>query len=428
LVIEKNRIFSGLLVAFLLLVSIGFGQGNYSPYSRYGIGKLYSNGNLLNMGMGGTSIGSRNPLFVNPYNPASYTCFDSTSFVFDAGLSARLLTLKTSTVTEKINDAGLSYITMGFPITKWWKTSLGVLPFSSMKYQIGIDSTLENLGNVRFGYNGNGGLNRGYIGNGFKIGKNFSLGVNFSYIFGTLDKVRTVSYPDSGNYFSSRLTNSYIIKNLYFDFGAQYYKELKNGLLLTTGVTFSPGQSLTGSADFLAVTFYHNDASNLDVTKDTALYQTGVEGKVHLPMSAGLGMTLGRSNRWTIGTDFQYTQWSSYKFFGASDSLKNSFRFSLGGQYKPSPMDVGGYLKRINYRAGIRFEKSYLELRNTSLNEIGISFGLGLPMKKSRSTINLAFETGTFGTTDNRLIKENYFRISLGASMFEKWFVKRKYD
>lgn len=380
------------------------------------------------MGMGGTTLGIRNSLFVNPYNPASYTAFDSTSFIFDGALSAKLLTLKTTSDSYKVNDASLGYITMGFPVTKWWKSSFGVMPYSSINYRIGIDSTLENIGNVRFGYTGTGGINRAYLGNAFQPFKNLSVGFNISYLFGTLQKDRTVTFPDSGNFFSSKLSNSAIIRNIYLDFGLQYHAQLKNGLLFCTGLTFSPGQSLSTNADFLAITYYHNSSSNLDVTKDTAMFETSVPGTTYLPLTGGIGFSLARTSRWTIGADFQYQNWSAYKYYGVSDSLNNSFRISLGGQFRPSAVDVGQYWKRINYRLGVRFEKSYLELRNRNLNEFGISFGLGLPMKKSRSMLNLAFETGTFGTTESKLIKENYFRFSVGASLFERWFIKRKYD
>lgn len=417
-----------LLVALAFLPFLVIGQSSNTPYSRYGIGELHGNTNMLNMAMGGTSLGIRNPLFVNPYNPASYTSFDSTSFIFDAALYGKIMTLKTNSASEKINDAGLSYITMGFPITRWWKTSFGLLPFSSTGYQIGIDSVVENFGKVQYGYSGSGGLNRAYFGNGFQPFKHLSVGFNLSYIFGTISKTRTLSFPDSTNHFSSMLDNSIQVRSLIMDFGVQYHNTLKNGLDLTTGLTFSPGQTLTGKTDFLAVTYYHNYSSNLDVMKDTSYYETGKKGKISYPMKAGAGFSLGRTNRWNAGADVEFQNWSDFRYFGASDSLKNSLRISVGGQYRPSPLDVGSYWKRVNYRLGFKFQQSYLELRNTRLNEFGIGFGLGLPMKKSRSTINLAFEVGTFGSTDNKLIKENYFRFSIGSSMFEKWFLKRKYD
>ncbi|NVO21304.1 MAG: hypothetical protein HXX13_16505 [Bacteroidetes bacterium] len=401
---------------------------NSSPYSRFGLGKISPNNNTLMMALGGSSSALRSPLCVNPYNPASYTSFDTTSFVFDAGLQANLMTLKTNTTSFKVNDASLAYITMGFPLTKWWKASVGLLPYSSIGYLIGSDSVISQLGKVEYGYTGSGGLNKAYIGNGFKLTKHISAGLNVAYYFGNINHERTLSYPDSNGYMRSRITSSAAIKNLIFDFGLQYYTAFSNDRNFTFGLTLTPQQSMSSSSNNLAVNYFHNYSSNIDVTRDTILFEDGTKGKVVLPMSIGTGIAFGRSTRWSTYADVRWQQWEKYTYFGESGNLKNSTRISLGGQFRPSALDVGTYWKRINYRAGVRFEMSNLELRNTRLNDIGVSFGAGLPMKKSRSTLNLAFEVGTFGSTNNNLIKENYFRFSIGAAMFEKWFLKRKYD
>lgn len=103
-------------------------------------------------------------------------------------------------------------------------------------------------------------------------------------------------------------------------------------------------------------------------------------------------------------------------------------RISLGGEYTPSLSTVSNYLQRITYRGGFRYSNSFLELRGQQINEFGISFGFGLPLPRTRSTINLAAEIGTRGTKSENLIKENYVRFTLGLSIFERWFIIRKYD
>lgn len=136
-----------------------------------------------------------------------------------------MVTLKTNTATYKANDAGLAYITMAFPITRWWKTSLGLIPYSTVGYLIGNDSVIEHLGNVEYGFTGNGGVNNAYLGNAFKLTDHFSVGANVSYYFGTIDRERTISYPDSSYHFSSKINNSTQVRNLVLDFGAQYYTD-----------------------------------------------------------------------------------------------------------------------------------------------------------------------------------------------------------
>jgi hypothetical protein len=58
---------------------------------------------------------------------------------------------------------------------------------------------------------------------------------------------------------------------------------------------------------------------------------------------------------------------------------------------------------------------------------------MGLPIAISRqapnqlTVVNIAFEYMKRGNNDN-LLKENAFRLSLGFSLSDFWFIKRKYD
>src|SRR5215207_1346671 len=65
-------------VLFLLLVQQIFAQEN-SPYSRYGLGDLVPNTNIVNRGMGGISAGYVDILSINYNNPASYSNFQTQS-------------------------------------------------------------------------------------------------------------------------------------------------------------------------------------------------------------------------------------------------------------------------------------------------------------------------------------------------------------
>lgn len=66
-------------------------------------------------------------------------------------------------------------------------------------------------------------------------------------------------------------------------------------------------------------------------------------------------------------------------------------------------------------------------MQNTQIKDFGISFGFGFPLPRSLTTINLGFEIGRFGTKVNDLYQNNYFRVNLGVSVWERWFIKRKY-
>ena len=100
---------------------------------------------------------------------------------------------------------------------------------------------------------------------------------------------------------------------------------------------------------------------------------------------------------------------------------------SIGFEIVPNRNSAFTYWERVAYRVGFRYEYTYLNLNNNQINDFGISFGMGLPLRKSKSTVNFGVEFGQFGTTANNLIRENYVRFTLGITMFQKWFEQSKY-
>ena len=413
----------------MLTVQLTFAQTKIgSPYSRFGIGDLARNSSIVNMGMGGTSLAFSSPFYINTANPASYAAFDTTSFVFEGSAYGKLSTLSTSSLSQKSQYASLGSLLFGFPVTKWWKSSLGLIPVTNMGYKI-LDTQINTLtGKAQFSYTGSGGLNQFYLGNAFKLNKNLSIGFNTAFVFGPLNKERSVIYPDSAFIYGSKITNTTYIQDILLTYGLLYRKSFKTDHFFATGLTFSNSQKLNGTDEFLATTFTRNYVGNYDITKDTVLYKPGFTSSIMFPTALGIGISIGRTDRWLTAADLKIQEWSKFRYNDQSDSLRNSFEISAGTQFKPSFTDVGSYLGRIQYRVGVRYAQTYLQLHNSRLNESAISFGLGLPLKKSKSTFNLAIEAGQRGTTKNNLIQENFVRISFGVSFYERWFIKRKYD
>lgn len=397
-----------------------------SPYSRYGVGDLQNNRYFRNLAMGGISFGFRNANTVNYANPASYTVFDSTSFVFETGINSQFLQLNSKEKSQLSNYTSLGYLVLGFPVTKWWGASVGLLPYSNLGYKISDSEEIAGVGNVNYLYEGNGGLNQFYAGNSFKITKNLSAGFNTSFIFGTLGKTRTVSMPDSAYFLNLRMNNGIVVNDFLFNYGVQYNKKFKNDITLGLGLVFSNTSNLTAKQDSFAYTFLVS--SSAESIKDTLVNTSGANGKIVIPQNIGAGICIGKKDRWLAGVDVSMQNWEKYSSFGEKDSLKNSFQAAVGFEFTPKNSAVSGYFKRIHYRFGARYNKTYLQLRDNQLSEVAFSFGMGLPLKKSKTAINIGVELGQRGTTENNLIQENFGRIVLSLSIYERWFLKKKFD
>jgi hypothetical protein len=76
----------------------------------------------------------------------------------------------------------------------------------------------------------------------------------------------------------------------------------------------------------------------------------------------------------------------------------------------------------------LRYENTGLVISGQSVKDLGMSFGLGLPLSGNFSNINVGFEFGKRGTASLGLIQENYANLTIGLSFNDRWFVKRLYN
>jgi hypothetical protein len=422
---RSHRIF---LPVFLLLSFATFSQIRIaSPYSRFGIGIISQNNSAWNFSMGEAGIAMRSPYHVNFSNPASYTAFDSTSFIFEGGALLDMVTLKSNFQTESRDYGSLGYLLFGLPVTKWWRTTIGLVPFSDVGYNVATSENVEGVGRVSRVYSGQGGVNRFFWGNGFRPFKNLSIGINASYIFGTMNREAAAFYPDSILYMNFKVDNDIILNDFYFSYGIQYHVPLKNDLKMTAGAVFATDTKINAKTDILAQTFLGGGTTGIEYPKDTIAQAEGYKGTILIPMTFGLGLSFDKTDKWTAGADFQWQNWEKFKAFDLSDSLVNSFQVSAGAEFIPDNLNYNKYLKRVRYRVGFFYNSTYLELRGKHLNEYAVSIGFGLPLKGMKTVLNLGGQLGTRGTTNNNLIRETYFKFIIGFSIYEKWFLKRKY-
>jgi hypothetical protein len=120
--------------------------------------------------------------------------------------------------------------------------------------------------------------------------------------------------------------------------------------------------------------------------------------------------------------------WADYSMFNESDNLANSMKICGGMQYTPEYNSITKYYKRMDYRIGASYCNTPLQFEDNQLKEMSVSFGFGMPVRKSRTKYDFSCTLGQRGTTEDNLIKEQFVRLGLSVSYDGIWFVKRKYD
>jgi hypothetical protein len=424
-----------------------FGQNNtISPYSMYGIGDLFVGGGGRSSSMGGVAT----PLFsifnLNPSNPASYFSIPQNTFIFEVSMGTNWYTLKNATNSFSKVDANVRSIAIGFPLTKWWKSGLGLNPFSSVGYDIQQNANYplyKDTSKTTIRYTGSGGINSFYFDNSFQIFKSLSIGVKINYLFGSLDRLRwedsysyrwdsdtLYNYQMSSNYYES---NKYILHAFSFDVGGHFHKKVTTNLFLNLGVNYSFNTNLNTQDESFSTSTISKIIKNRG---DTTIFTTGIKDtlnnstingkKMQIPKSIAFGASAILFQKLELAFDYKKDYWSESNFFGESQNFNNNQRYSFGLEFIPDNNSTS-YLKLIRYRAGYNYTKSYLSIENHQLKQVGASLGFGFPIR-SGAIIDVGLLYSHRGATGLDILTENYFQLNLSFSFVSNWFVKRHFD
>ncbi|NPA67550.1 MAG: hypothetical protein GXO50_02965 [Chlorobi bacterium] len=416
-------IIAGILLIFTFNAKAQVNLG--SSYSRFGIGEIQTVYTGRSTGMGGIATGLRMPYEINPVNPASYSVIPEKIFLFQTGF--KLIKTDYSVTDDKIsdNDFRLNSVNAALSINKFWGMSFGMNPVSTVNYNIFTEDSVS-VGDYTSHFNnryiGEGGLTSVYFGNAF-VFKGFSAGINISYIFGTLlNKVESFLNEDGYSSFVYVEDNSKI-NDFQIRYGIQYTDSLFKKIKVTAGAYFENKTDLN-AVKTKFVSEIIKPASDITLS-DTVMNDTLSEGVVQMPLAYGVGFS-AMTEKWMFGLDYRCSNWDDVLFFEEKpSSLTNSSSVSAGVEFTDNPLSKK-FLKRLNWRAGGYYKNTNIFLNGTQIKDYGINIGIGIPTKFG-TKINIGFETGKRGTTDDNLVQENYYVINFNINLMDRWFVRRRF-
>ena len=422
------------LIALIITLggSLVQAQNENSPYSRYGIGDLVPSQNVLTRAMGGASSAYYDFQSINFVNPASYARLKVTTLDFGIEIDSR--TLRTINPPSKFNGVSpiISYLQLGFPLSKTrnWGMNLGLRPLSRVNYKIESQSVVEG-DSMKTLFEGNGGGYQVYTGTGIALGK-LSIGANVGYMFGSKNYTSTRTFlGDTTNtfYYPARYSSKANYGGVFLNAGVQFRTRLNKHNTLQLGAHGNIQNKINATRDEIVETFIQrtNGAQRIDSVKETK----DIGGELVYPASYGVGIAFNHDDRWILTADYGSSKWSQYRFFGQTDFVQDSWRFNMGAQIIPNGLNPSSYWGRVAYRAGFMLGRDYIKV-DKDLPVYTITFGAGLPMRKANYTnqftvIHTAFEIGQRGNNTNA-IKESFFRFSVGLTLSDVWFQKRKYE
>ncbi len=435
-----------IVICIAIISSCAYAQtGTSSPYSFYGIGSLKFKGTVENRSMGGISV-YLDSIHVNLRNPAAYagknieaSPFNNESRPVKFTVAATMsdVTLKGNSGEAKTNSSTVDYLALSVPIGKFG-FGFGLLPYTSVGYKLDDINDDDNLVNR---YSGEGGVNKVFAGFGYQLSDKLSIGVDFNYNFGNIQNTAIeVVYTPEGDVvqYQVREYNRSDLRGLNLNFGLAYKTMISDKLELSATATYSPESKLK-SENTRAFSTVSLDGSTFEVTRIWNTLDADLESQnlsnteLTLPSQLSFGAGLDKPNSWFVGAEYTMQNTSDFSnpiFNNEISTFENASQFAVGGFYIPNYNAFSGYFKRVVYRAGFNFANTGLVIKDESIKEFGISFGLGLPVgnRSLFSNANLGLEFGQRGTTKQNLIQENFINFNVSLSLNSRWFQKRKYN
>lgn len=427
----RNKLFILFTLFLLFSTFIINGQSNInSPYSRFNIGSLERSGSFRSLAMGGLAVSMRDYSSIYFSNPASYSSFDTISFVFDFGIDYNRDKLINGSSTFTSEDVNFDHLLMGFPLAKGWGFTLGVVPYSNGFYKLN-----ETINENDPGYNpsvgpytsfhaGNGSLTNFFMGTGLKLTKNLSVGVNMTIMFGTLTRTNQTTFSDYSTDYHNTITESLQLGGVNFDYGLQYSQPLKNNRYINFGMSLTSGKNYNSTFDNIILRY------TAWATRDTVSYVSQKGKNAFIPATFRIGISYVKLNELIVGLDYVTTKWSGSKIpsISTTNYAADTKSFIFGAEYIPDKFSNYSALKRLQYRIGGHFGDNYLIINNMQLKEYGASVGIGIPMKHLSMT-NFFFDyTKKYGPGNSNFHTEDYYSIGVSLNLYDNWFMKRKYD
>ncbi len=415
-----------------------------SPYSRYGIGLIQPAKFNSNIGSGGigyawrpsiykpqvydslsrsnVNLNDRRTNFINLKNPASFSNISLTTF--EMGVLSKNVNYLSLGQSRVANNTTISHVALAFPIGQFVGMGFGLRPYSAVGYS--YENRSNSGGTISTNtYEGSGGLNELFVGAGAEVTKRLSLGFTGKYLFGKIEDDKRVIFTDAF-FFNTLDRTETDISDFSFDLGMQYITELSSDYRMVLGLTASPIDEVNAKETNLLATY--SGGVFQERIKDTINFSRDLKRTVPIASSYGGGVSFEKLGKWAVELDYTQRIWTNSNQLGDNAELVNAMIVNFGFEKFNEISSFGSYFKRMGYRLGFNYNSSLVRIDGTDIDEMAVSAGFSLPLRKSFSTLNFGIELGKRGTQAKGLTEEEFLNVLVGVTIKDKWLIKRKYD
>jgi len=385
-----------------------------SSYSVLNVGDLQTSTSVAGQGRAGVEAAVPTESVLNSINPALWSGMHNVTLQAAMDFAQYKVSDATSSLYQ--NNTNIQGFSVAFPLSEDYgiTPALAFRPYSTVNYrtqlqqQIGTGSDSTQALTT---YQGSGGISEVLLGTSFRPIDKIAVGASLDWYFGAIEHRSLVNFPDG-----SLNPATYFRSDHYSGLGARVGLEVEPVENLRIGAVYQTGADLERTR-YLINSYTDQGRDVIDTTDMTTT-------TVKLPprITFGASYQIGRS---IVAADASLQSWTTEDFANA----RNSGRYAVGYEYKPSESVNAEGFDRWTFRFGGFMENTYYALPGGNIDQMGLSLGFGLPLTtfnrlNANTAIDVALQVGTRGTTDNGLTKEMFGRISVELAISELWFTR----
>lgn len=418
--IQKTLLF----FAMLFTITIVAQKQQASPYSFFGIGNNFLGKTVEENMMGGIGTAISGPLDLNFSNPAALSSLRFTTYSVAAINTLNQVTDLNS--SQRSSVFSLSYLALGLPLGTRGGLTAGLRARSGVGYTMYGTNTSNT--ESQYVFEGAGGASSLFIAGGYNVFKGLSIGLEAVFIFGEIEHL--VTEQQTGVTYDTREKAISSLRGVETKLGLYYEHKVGKASNLNLGFTLANENDLKVTE---TSTFYKGFFSEGSESIKLSLPPVTMSGTVVNPLNTTVAIAYGKKSKWQSSIEYSFSKPLSFE----GETLENNTRavvytdyarYSIGGYYIPKFNSLTSYFHRVIYRAGFKYENTGMELSGTPINDLGISFGVGLPLGKGLTHLNVGLEYGVKGEVTDSLVEEKYFNVRMSMSLGDKWFRKRRID
>lgn len=402
------------IIATSLLVLLAFAVSVQaeSAFSSLGYGLQQDAHTARSAGLGFASIALPDSTHLDMTHPANWLGVKMTQFSLQGVMTSS--SMKDASGSDVSDLSRLAGVAMTIPIGNNQVIGASLTPYTTMKYKwLSRQTPTDGWSTEQLEtFEGKGGISQGIVGFSTPLLKGLRIGMAVRGLFGKNEKLWKISFPNE-----SALATSQNISDRYTGVGwvlSSYWQPL-------------PSWSVAASVNSPAKLTVERRSLVNEGTYAIENIKEVLDTKFEIPWDVTFGFA-HRMKKHSITFETAWHWWDSIEEpTRIADVVTNGFRFSTGWEWMPEFLAFDPWYEALTYRAGAYWTGNYaLSPGGHQPRCFALTGGIGIPYNSDNSRIDLGFQMGWRGSEELDNASETFFKLSLGVSQKELWFINRK--